>query len=84
MIDYKPSMIRRLRKSKGLTQAQLAHRLGSKRQWVMKLEAGEHSPTMKTFVRVLRALEVESVDDVRPFFALESAKNQANHAEKNT
>lgn len=78
MIQYQADTIRRIREAKGLTQAELAERLGAKRQWVLKLEAGEHSPTMKTFQRVLRALDVDEFDDLRPFFVSQPACDHAN------
>jgi transcriptional regulator with XRE-family HTH domain len=55
-----------IREAKGITQAELARRMGVTRQWVQYLESGQHNPTTKTLERLFHGLEV---DDPTPFFA---------------
>ena len=48
--------VRRLRKEKGLTQEELASRIGTRQPIVARLEAGAHVPTWRTLDRVAKAL----------------------------
>ena len=55
------ALIRRAREGRGLTQHQLALRMGSTQSTVARWEGGEHEVTMKTLTRVAAALELEFV-----------------------
>ncbi|GHE73505.1 transcriptional regulator [Camelimonas fluminis] len=50
---------RRIRLEKGLTQAQVAARLGVDRAHVSSLEQGQRNPTATTLWEIANALEVE-------------------------
>ncbi|MDX6652465.1 MAG: hypothetical protein QOJ38_1246 [Solirubrobacterales bacterium] len=49
------NLIRRARQREGLTQAELARRLGTTQSAVARLEAGRGNPTVGTVDRALRA-----------------------------
>jgi len=49
--------MRELRAARGLTQAQLAERMGTTQSVIARLEAGERVPTLVTLERVAAALE---------------------------
>jgi HTH-type transcriptional regulator/antitoxin HipB len=49
--------MRELRAARGLTQAQLAGRMGTTQSVIARLEAGERVPTLVTLERVAAALE---------------------------
>jgi transcriptional regulator with XRE-family HTH domain len=57
--------VRQLREARGLTQAELAHRMGTTQPFVARLEAGGAEPTLETLVRIARALDVQLVVDFR-------------------
>jgi transcriptional regulator with XRE-family HTH domain len=50
----------------GLSQTQLARKLGLKQPAVARLEAGEHMPTIKTLLRIAEALDIEILIDIKP------------------
>jgi DNA-binding XRE family transcriptional regulator len=54
------------RSDHGLTQRQLAARLGISQPRVAKLESGEHNPGIDTIVNAVRTLGVEFCLDVAP------------------
>lgn len=58
------SNIRRLRIAAGLTQAELAERMGVDRGYVSGLELGQRNPTIVTLWHTAQALGVK----VQPFF----------------
>lgn len=59
--------VRELRVSRGLTQAELASRVGTRQPVIARLEAGQHVPMWRTLDRVAEALGVTvSVDLVEP------------------
>lgn len=60
------SNLRRLRKAAGLSQAELANRMGVDRAYVSGLELGQRNPTVVTLWHIGQALEI----DVREFFSL--------------
>ena len=43
----------------GITQTELARRLGMKQPAVARLEAGEHNPSLETLARLSAALHIE-------------------------
>ena len=55
------SQVRKLRKIKGMTQAQLARAAGILRPNLSRIEAGKHRPTLETLERVATALKVPVV-----------------------
>ncbi len=48
-----------LRIAKGLTQKQLAKKLGTKQSSISRLENGNLNPTLKAFYKLARALDAE-------------------------
>lgn len=54
--------IRKLRKTKGMTQAQLAHAAGILRPNLSRIEAGKHRPTLETLEKIAAALKLPVVD----------------------
>ena len=50
----------------GLTQSQLARRIGIRQPAVARLEAGEHMPTIRTLLRIAEALDIEILLDIKP------------------
>ena len=65
--------VRRLRIAAGLSQAELAERMGVDRAYVSGLELGQRNPTIVTLWHVAKALEVK----VRPFFDEEKSSRRA-------
>ena len=53
--------IHELREKRGLSQRELAERLGTTQSAVARLEAGNVSPSLPTLDKVAEALEVELV-----------------------
>lgn len=53
------ALIRRTREDLGLTQHELAQRMGSQQATVARWEAGEHEITFKNLSRIAEALGVE-------------------------
>ena len=54
--------VRRLRKIKGMTQAQLARAAGILRPNLTRVESGKHRPSLETLERIASALKVPVVD----------------------
>jgi ribosome-binding protein aMBF1 (putative translation factor) len=50
----------------GLTQTQLARKLGMKQSAVARLEMGEHAPKIDTLVRISEALGIEFMVNIKP------------------
>ncbi|MCR2792338.1 helix-turn-helix transcriptional regulator [Microbacterium sp. zg.Y625] len=55
--------IRTLREATGLTQAELARRIGVTRQTLIAIEQGKYSPTLELAFQIARVFE-RSLDDV--------------------
>lgn len=53
------SQLIRLRISQGLTQKQLAKKLGTKQSAISRLERGNLSTTLRSFYKIARALNAE-------------------------
>jgi ribosome-binding protein aMBF1 (putative translation factor) len=58
--------VRGAREKLGITQAELAARIGSTQPAVARLEAGGVSPSLDTLSRIAAALDLELVVDLRP------------------
>lgn len=56
------SNVRRLRKAAGVSQAELANRMGVDRAYVSGLELGQRNPTAITLWHLAEALDVQLVD----------------------
>jgi transcriptional regulator with XRE-family HTH domain len=56
--------VKRLRIAAGLSQAELAERMGVDRAYVSGLELGQRNPTIVTLWHIAKALRVK----LRPFF----------------
>lgn len=54
------------RADNGLSQTQLAERIGLKQPAVARLEAGEKNPTWETLKRLSEALDIEFLVDIAP------------------
>jgi HTH-type transcriptional regulator/antitoxin HipB len=58
--------VRRARERLGMTQAELASRIGSTQPAIARLEAGGVTPSLATLRRIAGALGLELVVDLRP------------------
>ena len=65
--------VKRLRIAAGLSQAQLAERMGVDRAYVSGLELGQRNPTVVTLWHIAKALGVK----LRPFFDEENSRRKA-------
>ncbi|OGP26831.1 MAG: hypothetical protein A2038_02950 [Deltaproteobacteria bacterium GWA2_57_13] len=54
--------VRKLRKIKGMTQAQLARAAGILRPNLSRVESGRHRPSLETLEKIAAALKVPIVD----------------------
>jgi ribosome-binding protein aMBF1 (putative translation factor) len=54
------------RAENGLSQRQLAERLGVHQPDVARMESGEHTPTLERLIRVAKGLDLELMIDIRP------------------
>jgi ribosome-binding protein aMBF1 (putative translation factor) len=54
------------RAENGLSQRQLAERLGVHQPDVARMESGEHTPTLERLIRVAKGLDIELMIDIRP------------------
>lgn len=55
------SQLRALRKQRGMTQKELAEKIGQTQQRIAEIESGEFSPTLDTLKPILKALDAELV-----------------------
>lgn len=53
------TLIRQMRQEASLTQQELADRVGTTRQWVIRMEQGHRTPTMNTVLIALAVLGLE-------------------------
>lgn len=53
------AQLRVLRKQRGMTQRDLAEKIGQTQQRVAEIESGEFSPTLDTLKPILKALNAE-------------------------
>ncbi|MEW6512340.1 MAG: helix-turn-helix transcriptional regulator [Bacteroidota bacterium] len=61
------ALLRQCRKESGLTQGELAARLGVPQSWVSKVESGERLLSFVEVGEVCRALAVDLVDFMRAY-----------------
>lgn len=52
--------LKKLREARGLTQQELAGKAGISREYLARLEAGSHDPTLSVLERLARALRVRT------------------------
>ena len=50
----------------GITQTELARRIGIRQPALSRLEAGEHMPTIGTLLKISEALDIEILLDIKP------------------
>lgn len=55
-----------IRKSRGLTQEQLAERSGFSQQYISGLEQGRRNPTVVSLFELAQALSVQPIDLIKP------------------
>ena len=53
------AQLRAMRKQRGLTQKELADKIGQTQQRIAEIESGEFSPTLDTLKPILKALDAE-------------------------
>lgn len=53
------AQLRALRKQRGMTQKELADKIGQTQQRIAEIESGEFSPSLDTLRPILRALDAE-------------------------
>jgi transcriptional regulator with XRE-family HTH domain len=58
--------IQKVRKAKGLTQEQLAEKIGTSTPWIGHIETGRELPNVKMLEKIARALQVK-VKDLIPY-----------------
>jgi len=58
--------IQKIRKEKGLTQEELAERIGTSQTWIGYIETGRETPNLKRLHKIARVLGVR-VKDLIPF-----------------
>ena len=65
--DYKLGRhLQKVRKSKDITQEELAEKIGTSQTWIAYIETGRYTPNMKMFQKIAKALGVQ-VKDLIPF-----------------
>jgi len=68
--------IRAIREATGLTQAELAKRIGVTRQTLIAIEQGKYSPSLELAFQIARVFAV-GLDDIFQYPAETSAKEQS-------
>jgi transcriptional regulator with XRE-family HTH domain len=58
--------IRAFRKSRGLSQADLAQKAGLDRKTINRIEKGHYAPTMSNFFNISKALDLEPYELLKP------------------
>jgi len=65
--DYKLGRhLQKIRKSKKITQEQLAEKIGTSQTWIAYIETGRYTPNLKMFEKIAKVLGVQ-VKDLIPF-----------------
>ena len=73
------SMLRRYRKASGLSQGELARRLGKPQSWLSKIESGERRLDVVEFLRVCGAAGIDAksfLDELRVAMGLASTPSK--------
>lgn len=65
LVELLGANVRQLRKSKGLSQEELALEAGMKRSYLSDLERGTRNPSVRAIGRLAEALGVEAADLLR-------------------
>ena len=58
--------IQKIRKAKGMTQEQLAEKIGTSTPWIGHIETGRELPNLKMLQKIARVLDVK-VKDLIPY-----------------
>jgi transcriptional regulator with XRE-family HTH domain len=58
--------IRRVRKLKNLTQAQLGERLGFEQTYVSRIELGKRNISTETIQKIIQAMDIDAEDLFKP------------------
>jgi transcriptional regulator with XRE-family HTH domain len=66
-----------VRRRRGLSQAQLAERIGTERSNISRIESGAHNPTLDMILRIADALDVKffAEDDLPPLMVAEDTSD---------
>ena len=56
------SQIQKIRKAKGLSQEELSEKVGLSSKYISSIERGNENPTLDTFIKLSRALNVGIVE----------------------
>lgn len=57
--EYNAEILREARKEAGLTQSELAERIGADKAYISKIEHGRTIPTVSSFYRIISALGMQ-------------------------
>lgn len=57
--EYNAEILREARKEAGITQAELADRIGADKSYISKVEHGKTVPTVSSFYRIVAALGMQ-------------------------
>lgn len=57
--EYNADILREARKEAGITQAELADRIGADKSYISKVEHGKTVPTVSSFYRIVAALGMQ-------------------------
>jgi transcriptional regulator with XRE-family HTH domain len=72
-------LIRETRRNRGLSQARLALRAGTKQSAISRLEAGEVSPSVDTLRHLLNAMGEDLVLSAKPLAGSHNRLHRAQH-----
>ena len=65
--DYKfGRFLQKIRQSKGVTQEELAEKIGTSQTWIAYIETGRNKPNLEMLEKIAKALGVK-VKDLIPF-----------------
>ena len=59
--EYNAEILRKARKEAGMTQSELAEKIGADKAYVSRVEHGRTIPTVSTFYRIVAALGMQVV-----------------------
>ena len=64
--EYNADILRNARKEAGITQSELAQRIGADKAFISKVEHGHTVPTVSSFYRIVSALGMQVVITKQP------------------